>query len=111
MEKKSYPTPRGPAANKAKQKYNKEHYSRISVNVSKDYHYYLKLLANESGQSLNSWVLKAIEDRAENRYNESSSQDYARLIEWMRKNGHPDSEIVDLLYYTCSGENLKNIQT
>ena len=110
MEKKTYPTPRGVAANKAKQKYNKEHYSRISVNVSKEYHYYLKLLAKEAGQSLNAWILKAIEDRADNRYNETASQDYARLIEWMRENKRPDSEIIDLLYFTSSGEHLPEKQ-
>ncbi len=106
MEKKTYPTPRGSAANKAKQKYNKEHYSRVSLNLTKEYHYYLKFLAEEAGQSLNAWIIEACEDRAEHRHDEENSQDWARLIEWLQAKNHSSEDIVNCLYFTCSGKDL-----
>ncbi len=108
MEKKSYPTPRGSAANKAKQKYNKEHYSRVSLNLTKEYHYYLKCLAEESGQSLNAWILRACEDRADHRYDEYNGHDWARLIEWLQSQNMSPTDIVNCIYFTCSGKNLSS---
>lgn len=111
MEKRAYPTPRGAAANKAKQKYNKEHYSHISFNVSKEYHLYLKLLAKEAGQSLNAWILKAVEDRAENRQAETQEHDWGKLIEWLSAKGCSDAEILDCIYFISSGEHFKQSKT
>ena len=65
-EKKTYPTPRGDAANRAKQKYNRKSYDRMELILPKGKKDELKEFAKTHGyKSVNNMVITALEDLME----------------------------------------------
>ena len=63
--KKTYKTPRGPAANKAKQKYNSAHYCRVAFDVSADVKKRIQEHAAGRGESVNSFIKRAVNSQIE----------------------------------------------
>ena len=62
-EKKSYPTPRGEAANRAKIKYNRKTYDRMELLLPKGKKDELKEYAKQNGyKSVNNMVITAVDD-------------------------------------------------
>jgi len=62
-EKKTYPTPRGDAANRAKQKYNRKSYDRMELILPKGKKDELKEFAKMHGyKSVNNMVITALEE-------------------------------------------------
>lgn len=62
-KKKSYPIPRGEAANRAKIKYNRKTYDRVELLVPKGKKDELKEYAKQNGyKSVNSMVLTAVDN-------------------------------------------------
>lgn len=65
-EKKTYPTPRGDAANRAKQKYNRKSYDRMELILPKGKKDELKEFAKTHGyKSVNNMVITALEELME----------------------------------------------
>ncbi len=60
--KKTYKTPRGPAANRAKQKYNAAHYVRVAFDVTPDFKQIIKDHATGRGESVNGFIKRAINE-------------------------------------------------
>lgn len=60
---KKYPTPRGDAATKAKNKYRDENYDRIELAVPKNVKTKIKEIAKKTGNSINSYALAAISEK------------------------------------------------
>ena len=61
-EKKSYPTPRGASANRAKAKYNSKAYDQMMVNVPKGQRAVIDEAAKKLGyKSRNEFILAAIQ--------------------------------------------------
>lgn len=53
------------AQKKASVKWQKENYSRIPLDVPKEYHQHLKDIAKQNGMTLNGFIKKAIEEKLE----------------------------------------------
>ena len=53
------------AQKKASVKWQKENYSRIPLDVPKEYHQHLKDVANQNWMTLNGFIKKAIEEKLE----------------------------------------------
>jgi uncharacterized protein (DUF1778 family) len=51
------------AGNKAAQKYVKEHRDRIEIRKEKGYRETIKAAADAAGQSVNAYILQAVEER------------------------------------------------
>lgn len=65
-EKKTYPTPRGDAANRAKLKYNRKSYDRMELILPKGKKDELKEFAKTHGyKSVNNMVITALEELME----------------------------------------------
>ncbi|MNC10305.1 hypothetical protein D3C75_579440 [compost metagenome] len=68
------PNPRGPAANKAKQKYNEANYERIPLVVKAGRKAVYKAAAEAANTSLNSYIQSAIEEKMIRDKNDSPSE-------------------------------------
>ena len=78
-------------------KYKKENQSRIPLDVSKEYHMYLKGVAKAAGMPLNSFIKEAVEEKCNNVKYEIPSNVIANLMKWLKEHGHDDKDIVDCL--------------
>lgn len=59
----------------------KENYSRIPLDVPKEYHQHLKDVAKQNGMTLNGFIKKAIEEKLkENRYAYDSNRTNPRIL-------------------------------
>ena len=67
------------ASTRAKRKYNEKAYDRLTMNIKKGRKDELKAIAEEQGQSLNAFVLSAI-DEIINRLNHPSRLDIDNLL-------------------------------
>lgn len=63
MDKKEYKTTE--AQRKASVKWQKEHYSRIPLDVSPEYHKQLKEVAKNKGMTLGAYIKEAIAEKME----------------------------------------------
>lgn len=67
------------ASTRAKRKYNEKAYDRLTLNVKKGRKGELKAIAEEQGQSLNAFVLSAIDEKI-NRLNHPARLDIDNLL-------------------------------
>ena len=88
-----------PAQAKATAKYKKNKYSRIPLDVPKEYHEYIKARAKQDGQSVNSWIKQAIDERAERVAEEIPPEVVQNLKSWLLNNGHTLDDFLDCLQY------------
>lgn len=82
---------------KYKQKFAKNKYSRVPLDVSKEYHEYIKEVAKESGMTLTAYIKEAIEEKVANAKDEIPEGIIPRAMDWLKDHGHSDEEIVDFL--------------
>lgn len=82
---------------KYKQEYAKNKYSRVPLDVSKEYHEYIKEVAKEKGMSLTAYIKEAIEEKAANVKDEIPEGVIPKAMDWLKDHGHSDEEIVDFL--------------
>ena len=97
MEEKKLKTTE--AHRKANIKWQKENYSRIPLDVPKEYHIYLKARAQADGQTLGAWIKQAIEARAQNVSEEIPPEVFKNLKEWLLNHGHTIEEYLDCIQY------------
>lgn len=90
------------ARRKANMKWQKENYSRIPLDVPKEYHVYLKGVAAAAGMSLNGFIKQAIEEKCDNVKEELPPEILPNAMKWLKEHGHTDEEVVDFI--KCLGE-------
>lgn len=84
---------------KYKQDFAKKNYSRVPLDVPKEYHEYLKELAKASGMSLTAYIKQAIEEKAQNVNEEIPPELYANLKQWLLNHGHSLEDYLDCVMY------------
>ena len=84
---------------RATAKYKKANYSRIPLDVPKEYHEYLKARAKQDGQSVNAWIKQAIDERAENKAEDIPTAIVERLKTWMLEHGHSEQDFIECLQF------------
>ena len=84
---------------KAVAKYKKDKYSRIPLDVPKEYHEYIKARAEQDGQSVNAWIKQAIDQRAQNVSEEIPPDVITNLKEWLLNHGHTLEDYIDCIQY------------
>ena len=84
---------------KAVTKYKEKTYSRIPLDVKKEYHEYLKGVAQEHGMSVNGFIKEAIDEKCNNVKDEIPEGLIQNLMAWLRDHGHTDADIVDCIEY------------
>lgn len=62
-EKKKWTVPRGPAAAKAKNEYNRKHYGRAEMVLPKGMKSRLEEAAKEQGMSRNEYIVTAVKEK------------------------------------------------
>ena len=67
------------ASTRAKRKYNEKNYDRLTMNIKKGKKEELKSIAEQQGQSLNAFVLSAIDEKIE-RLDQSQKVDLDELL-------------------------------
>lgn len=82
---------------KYKQEFAKAKYSRVPLDVTKEYHEYIKEVARSQGMSLTAYIKEAIEEKAANVKDEIPERIIPNAIEWLKSHGHTDQDIVDFL--------------
>ena len=87
------------AHRRANIKWQKENYSRIPLDVPKEYHEYLKGVAKACGMSLNGYIKEAIEEKAQNVKEELPPEILPRAMKWLEDHGHSPDEIVDFVQF------------
>ena len=86
---------------KYKQDFAKKNYSRVPLDVPKEYHEYLKELAKANNMSLTAFIKEAIEEKAQNVKDELPPEVLPKAMKWLEDHGHTNEEIVDFLQF-CS---------
>ena len=71
--------------------------ARIELVTTPEYKNYIIDIAKASGMSVNAFMLKAVEDKAENRAEELPSYYINNLMDWLKAHGHTDEEITDCI--------------
>ena len=84
---------------KYKQDFAKKNYSRVPLDVSKEYHEYLKGLAKASGMSLTAFIKQAIDEKAQNVKEEVPPEIYTNLKQWLLNHGHTLEDYLDCVKY------------
>ena len=84
---------------KYKQDFAKKNYSRVPLDVSKEYHEYLKALAQANGMSLTAFIKLAIEEKAQNAKDEIPAEYITNLKTWLLDHGHTLEDYLDCLQY------------
>lgn len=87
------------ARRKANMKWQKENYSRIPLDVPKEYHTYLKGVAAAAGMSLNGFIKEAIEEKCQNVKDELPPEILPNAMKWLKDHGYSDEEIMDFIQY------------
>lgn len=82
---------------KYKQEYAKNNYSRVPLDVTKEYHAYIKEVAKSHGMTLTAYIKEAIEEKAANVKDEIPEKVIENAIEWLRSHNHTDEEIIDFM--------------
>ena len=62
-KKKKYPTPRGDAANRAKNKYRSNNYDQFALLLPKGEKEKYKAAADAAGEPLSSWIFDAMQKK------------------------------------------------
>lgn len=93
------------AHRKASVKWQKNNYSRIPLDVRKEYHEYLKARAASEGMTLGAWIKDAIERKATCAEDEIPDNLLNKAFQWLKDHGHSDSEILDFLQYVSAEDN------
>ena len=78
-------------------RYKAKAYSRIPLDVKKEYHEYLKGVAQEHGMSVNGFIKEAIDEKCNNVKDEIPPEVINNLMEWLKNHDHSDAEIVDCI--------------
>ena len=79
-------------------RYKRENQSRIPLDVSKEYHIYLKGVAASAGMPLNSFIKQAVEEKCNNVKDEIPPEVISNLIKWLKDHGHDDNDVADCLH-------------
>lgn len=82
---------------KASAKYRDKTYSRIPLDVRKEYHEYVKIKAKEFGMSVNGFIKQAIDEKCEGVKDELPQELIPNLMKWLEEHGHSESDIVDCI--------------
>ncbi len=91
-------TPEGIEKKRAyNERYKRERQSRIPLDVSKEYHIYLKGVAASAGMPLNSFIKQAVEEKCNNIKDEIPPQVIPNLMRWLKDHGHNEKEVADCL--------------
>ena len=91
--------PTSKAQQQAVVRYKAKNYSRIPLDVPKEYHEYLKARAKQDGQSVNAWIKQAIDERAENVAENIPPEVITNLKQWLLEHGHNMDEVMDCIIY------------
>jgi len=89
--------PASKAQIKATTKYKEKAYSRIPLDVKKEYHEYLKGVAKEHGMSVNGFIKEAIDEKCANVKDELPTTLIPNLMAWLKEHGHSDEEVLDCI--------------
>ena len=95
MEEKKLKTTE--AQRRASIKWQKENYSRIPLDVPKEYHLYLKEKAKADGKTLGAWIKEAIELKAGFNEGEIMPEVVSKAIDWLENHGHNEEDVLDFL--------------
>ena len=87
------------AQKKASIKWQKNNYSRIPLDVPKEYHEYLKARAKADGKTLGGWIKEAIELKANYNPDEIPPEIITNSINWLKNHNHTDEDITDFLTF------------
>lgn len=82
---------------KYKQEFAKNKYSRVPLDVSKEYHEYIKEVAKAQGMTLTAYIKEAIEEKSQNVKDEIPEGVILNAMNWLKEHGHSDDDIVDFL--------------
>lgn len=96
------------AHRRANIKWQKANYSRIPLDVPKEYHVYLKGVAASAGMSLNGFIKEAIEEKCQNVKDELPPEILPNAMKWLKEHGHTDDEIIDFI--KCLGNQAYAIE-
>ena len=91
--------PTSKAQQQAVARYKAKNYSRIPLDVPKEYHEYLKTRAKQDGQSVNAWIKQAIDERAQNVAENIPPELYTRLKRWLLEHGHTLDDYLECVQY------------
>lgn len=80
-----------------KLEFAKQKYSRIPLDVPKEYHEYIKSVAQSLGMTLNGFIKEAISEKVENMNEEIPPEFFIRLREWFLEHGHTIEDYNDCL--------------
>ena len=87
------------AQKRATAKYKAANYSRIPLDVPREFHEYIKARAKQDGQSVNAWIKQAIEERAEGAAENIQPAIVYRLKTWLDEHGHTEQDFIDCLQF------------
>jgi len=79
--------------------YAKKNYKRVPLDLTIEYYEYIKGVAQSKGMTLNGFIKKAMEEKAENVAEEIPPEIWHNLMEWLKNHGHSDADILDCLKY------------
>ena len=97
--------PASKAQLRATTKYKEKNYSRIPLDVQKEYHEYIKGIAKAHNKSVNGLIKEAIEEKLERIDGDPVPNNLIKnLIEWLKKTNHTDKEITDCIKYLGTDE-------
>lgn len=71
--------------------------AEIKLITTPEYKNYIMETAKASGMSVNAFMLKAVEDKAEKRAEELPANYINNLIDWLKAHGHTAEEITDCI--------------
>ena len=80
-------------------KWQKANYSRIPLDVPKEYHIYLKGVAAAAGMSLNGFIKEAIEEKCQNVKEELPPEILPNAMKWLKEHNHTAEEIIDFIKF------------
>ena len=82
---------------KYKQDFAKKNYSRVPLDVPKEYHEYIKEVAKAQGMTLTAYIKEAIEEKATKEKDDIPDKVIANAIDWLKSHNHSDDEILDFM--------------
>ena len=79
-------------------------FSQITIDVLKQYHEYLKGVAEVQGLTVNEFIEEAIDEKLQNVKDELPPSLVPNLVKWLKAHDHTEQEIVDCIMHLADEE-------
>ena len=86
-------------------------FSQITIEVVKQYHEFLKGIAEVEGMTVNEFIEEAIDEKLQNVKDELSPSLVPNLVKWLKAHGHIEEEIVDCIMHLADEEDPEKDKT